>query len=170
MDKSNSKVSRQINSLSITRWLVSLMFLTVIILLASCGGSANSELDRNEKLWKSQKTTSYDFTLARSCFCPEDWRGPVNIQVRNGTVTSTKYVSNGQTATSEKFGNVDTVEELFAVIRDAYEGKGNFDQKAETVEVTYHPDRGYPLTIYIDVSQMIADEEQGYTVEELVTK
>ncbi len=170
MDKSNGKVSRQINSLSITRWFVPFIALTALILLTSCGGSANSELDRNEKLWKSQNITSYDFTLSRNCFCPEDWRGPVNIQVRNGTVTSTKYVSNGQTATSEKFGDVDTIEELFNTIRDAYEGRGNFEQKAETVTVTYHPDKGYPLTIYIDVSQMIADEEQGFTVENLVTR
>lgn len=170
MDKSNRKVSRQKKTRLITRWLVSFSALTVLILLTSCGGSANSELDRNEKLWKSQNITSYDFTLTRSCFCPEDWRGPVNIQVRNGTVTSTKYVSNGQAATPEKFGDVDTIEELFAVIRDAYEGKNTFDQKAETVEVTYHPQMGYPLTIYIDVSTMIADEEQGYTVEGFVVR
>ncbi len=41
-------------------------------------------------------------------------------------------------------------------------------RKIETVNVTYHPEKGYPLTIYIDVSTMMADEEQGYTVEELV--
>ena len=170
MDKSKGKLRGQISRIPLAKWLLSLMFLVALILSNSCGGSANSELDRNEKLWKSQNITSYDFTLARSCFCPEDWRGPVNIQVRNGMVTSTKYVSNGQTATSEKLGDVDTIEELFAVIRDAYEGKNTFDQKAETVEVTYHPQMGYPLTIYIDVSTTIADEEQGYTVEELVRK
>ena len=170
MDKSNGKVSRQIKTRSITRWFVPFAALAVLIFLASCGGSANSELNRNEKLWKSQNITSYDFTLTRSCFCPEDWRGPVNIQVRNGTVTSTKYVSNGQTATSEKFGDVDTIEELFAVIRDAYEGKNTFDQKAETVEVTYHPQMGYPLTIFIDVSTQIADEEQGYTIENFAAR
>jgi len=170
MDKSKGKLRGQINRIPFAKVLLSLAFLLALILSYSCGGSADSELERNEKLWKSQNITSYDFTLARSCFCPEDWRGPVNIQVRNGAVTSVTYVSNGQTATSEKFGDVDTVEELFAVIRDAYEGKNTFDQKAETVQVTYHPQMGYPLTIYIDVSTMIADEEQGYTIEELVRK
>ena len=170
MDKSKGKLRGQISRIPLVKRTLPLMFLLALILSNSCGGSADSELDRNEKLWKSQNVTSYDFTLARNCFCPEDWRGPVNIQVRNGTPASVTYVSNGQTATSEKFGDVDTIEELFAVIRDAYEGKSTFDQKAETVQVTYHPQMGYPLTIYIDVSTMIADEEQGYTIEELVRK
>jgi hypothetical protein len=168
MDKGNSKVHKQMISGSILKWLISSLLLAIIVLSSACGSSANGELTRNEKLWQSQNLTSYDFTLERQCFCPEDWRGPVNITVRNGKVTSVTYVSNGQTATAEKFGDVDTIEELFSVIRDAYEGKNSFDQKAETVNVTYHPEMGYPLTIYIDVSQMMADEEQGYTVEDLV--
>jgi len=170
MDKSNGKIRRQITSAIISKWLLYGLFLAVIVLSSSCGSSANSELERNEKLWQSQNLTSYDFTLERQCFCPEDWRGPVNITVRNGKVTSLVYVSNGQTATADKFGDVDTIDELFDVIRDAYEGKNTFDQKAETVNVTYHPEMGYPLTIYIDVSQMMADEEQGYTVENLVRR
>jgi hypothetical protein len=168
MDKGNGKLQRQVNSTLISKWLFSGLLLAVIVLSSSCGTTANSELERNEKLWQSQNLTSYDFTLERQCFCPEDWRGPVNISVRNGEVTSVTYVSNGQTATAEKFGDVDTIDELFNVIRDAYEGRNTFDEKAETVNVTYHAEMGYPLTIYIDVSQMIADEEQGYTVEELV--
>ena len=168
MDKGNGKVFRKISGTAISKWLFPILLLAVMVLSSSCGTTANSELERNEKLWQSQNLTSYDFTLERQCFCPEDWRGPVDITVRNGKVTSVTYVSNGQTATAEKFGDVDTIDELFGVIRDAYEGKNTFDQKAETVNVTYHPEMGYPLTIYIDVSQMMADEEQGYTIEELV--
>jgi hypothetical protein len=29
---------------------------------------------------------------------------------------------------------------------------------------------GYPVTLYIDVSQQMADEEQGYTVTDLVAR
>jgi hypothetical protein len=168
MGKSNGKVPGKITRASVSKSLFSILLLTMVILASSCGSPANSELERNEKLWQSQNLTSYNFTLERQCFCPEDWRGPVSIQVRNGEVVSTTYVSNGQTVDAEKFGDVDTIEELFDVIRDAYEGKNTFDQKAETVNVTYHSEMGYPLTILIDISTMIADEEQGYTVEELV--
>jgi hypothetical protein len=65
---------------------------------------------------------------------------------------------------------VNTIDKLFAIIRDAYAGRNTFEKKADTVNVTYHAQRGYPLTIYIDVSATIADEEQGYTVEELVVR
>lgn len=168
MDKGNGKLQRQVNHNTITKWLASALLLAIIILSSSCGSSTNSELERNEKLWQSQNLTNYDFTLERQCFCPEDWRGPVNIQVRGGKATSVTYPSTGATAGAEKFGDVGTIEKLFGIIRDAYEGKNAFEQKAETVNVTYHPEKGYPLTILIDVSTMIADEEQGYTVEELV--
>jgi hypothetical protein len=170
MDKGNSNIRRQVSRASVTKWLLSSLLFVIIILGSACGSSADSELERNEKLWQSQNLTNYDFTMERQCFCPTDWRGPVNITVRNGKVTSVTYVSNGQTADTEKFGDVDTIEELFGIIRDAYEGKNSFEQKAETVNVTYHPEKGYPLTILIDVSTMIADEEQGYTVEELVAR
>ena len=137
--------------------------------LASCNPGdtpAQSELDRNEELWRSQKITSYAFELERQCFCPEDVRGPVDIIVRDGKPASITYVSTGKPAT-ELFGTLDTIDELFSLIRDAYEGRNFFDQKAENVQVTYHPDLGYPLTVFIDVSQTIADEEQGYTVKAL---
>lgn len=170
MDKSNGRIPKRVTHILTTKWVLSIFLFLLVILVSSCGSSANSELERNEKLWKEQDLTSYDFTLTRQCFCPEDWRGPVNIAVRNSQATSVTYVSNGQVATTEKFSDVDTVEKLFGVLRDAYEGKNTFDQKAKTVNVTYHPEMGYPLTIYIDVSEMIADEEQGYTIENLVVK
>jgi len=148
------------------------LLLVTAILASSCSSptAEELELERNEKLWQSQNITNYDFTLERQCFCSADWRGPVNIQVRNGVVISVIYVSTGETVDPEIFNNADTIEELFGIIRDAYEEKNTFNQKAEMVNVTYHPEMGYPLTIFIDVSKMIADEEQGYTVEELVAR
>ena len=88
----------------------------------------------------------------------------------NGKVISVTQVSSGQTAEPDRFGDVDTIEKLFVIIRDAYKGTGIFEQNAETVNVTYHPEMGYPLTIYIDVSSLMADEEQGFTVAQLVQK
>jgi hypothetical protein len=56
------------------------------------------------------------------------------------------------------------------ILENAYKGKNDFDQKAHTVNVTYNPDLGYPTDLYIDVSQLIADEEVGYTVTNLVVR
>ena len=140
---------------------------------ASCSSSIPQELTANENLWKNQKLTNYDFTVERQAFAPEEWRGPVNIQVRNGMAISVTYTSDGSEVTGGKFDNADTIDKLFIMLKDAYNGKGEFvqfGQKADTVNVTYDAQRGYPVSIYIDVSQMIADEEQGYAVTNFVKR
>ena len=152
------------------RYLIPLFVLFTLPAVLSCTGAVPGELTENEQLWKAQGLSTYDFTVARSCFCPEDWRGPVNVQVRNGVPVSETYVSDGTEVTEGKFDNADTIEELFAMLKDAYSGTGDFNQKAESITVTYDPKMGYPSDFFIDVSQMIADEEQGYTVTNLVAQ
>jgi hypothetical protein len=136
----------------------------------SCTSSVPRELTDNEKLWKNQELENYDFTLERQCFCPEDWRGPVTIEVRNGTAVSVTYLSDGTNVTEGKFDEVDTIDKLFTLLSNAFSGKGDFDQQADSVEVTYDEQMGYPVTLYIDVSQLMADEEQGYTVTNLIAR
>jgi len=65
---------------------------------------------------------------------------------------------------TQLFGDIDTIDELFQQLRDVYQGKSTFGQKAERVDVTYDSTYGYPSDIFIDVSTLIADEEQGWTV------
>ena len=138
--------------------------------VVSCTSSIPEELTTSEKLWKDQGLRNYDFTLERQCFCPEDWRGPVNIQVRNGATVFVTYVSSGAAVTEGKFDNADTIDKLFTMLKNAYVGKGDFEQKADTINVTYNAQMGYPSTFFIDVSQTMADEEQGYTVTNLVAR
>jgi len=154
----------------LNHFFLSVFMILLLLAAVSCTSSATQELTNNEKLWKDQGLRNYDFTLQRDCFCPEDWRGPVNIQVRNGVAVSVTYVSSGAVVTEGKFDKADTIEKLFAILKNAYEGKGDFEQKAETVNVTYNVQMGYPTTFYIDVSQTIADEEQGYTVTNLIER
>jgi hypothetical protein len=165
MDKGNSILLNQL-----TRFLLPALILLTLLATASCTSSFPQELTTSENLWKDQGLRSYDFTLERQCFCPEDWRGPVNIQVRNGATVSVTYVSSGAAVTEDKFDNADTIDKLFTMLKNAYAGKGDFEQKADTVNVIYNAQMGYPTTFFIDVSQTIADEEQGYTVTNLVAR
>ena len=165
IDKENCKLRKQ----PILLLFLSLIFLTLFGAV-SCASSVPQELTASEKLWKEQGLKDYDFTLERQAFAPEDWRGPVNIQVRNGVAVSVTYVSSGAAVTEGKFDNADTIDKLFTMLKNAYAGKGDFEQKAYSIEVTYNPQMGYPTTFFIDVSQMIADEEQGYTVTNLVVR
>ena len=165
MDKGYSTLRKQL-----TRFLLPLIILLTLVTVVSCTTSVPQELTSSEKLWKEQGLRNYDFTLERQAFTPEDWRGPVNIQVRNGVAVSVTYVSSGTAVTEGKFDNADTIDKLFTMLKNAYAGKGNFEQKAYSIEVTYNPQMGYHTTFFIDVSQMIADEEQGYTVTNLVVR
>jgi len=145
-----------------------ILFLILIIglagaSLAACAG-VPEQLTTAEQLWQDQNLTNYDFTLERQCFCPEEVRGPVNVQVRDGVAVSIIYVSTGQAVNGGAFDNADTMEKLFTILKDGYTGKGEFNRKADTITVTYDPDRGYPQTFFIDISEQIADEENGYTV------
>jgi hypothetical protein len=148
----------------LSRFLIPVLALLTVFVAISCASSVPQELTAGEKLWKDHGLKNYDFTIERQCFCPEDWRGPVNIQVRNGAAVSVTYVSDGTAVTEGKFDNADTIDKLFTMLKNAYAGKGDFEQKADTINVAYDAQIGYPTTFWIDVSQMMADEEQGYAV------
>ena len=164
-DKRKGKPKKQLTYLFI------LTSLLVILLGAiSCSKSIPQELITSEELWKDQRLSDYDFTLERQCFCPEDWRGPVDIQVRDGTAVLVAYVGTGLPVTEGKFDNADTIDKLFTILKDAYTGQGEFNQKADSINVTYNTQMGYPATFFIDVSKTIADEEQGYTVTKLIAQ
>jgi major membrane immunogen (membrane-anchored lipoprotein) len=154
--------------------ITGLIVVIATIVLTSCNnqgaGPIPQALTTNEKLWEDQGLSNYDFSLERQAFAPEDWRGPVNIQVRNGVAVSVTYVSSGATVTEGKFDNADTIDKLFTMLKNAYTGEGDFEQKADTINVTYNAQMGYPTNFYIDVSQTIADEEQGYTVTNFVAR
>ena len=165
IDKGNRTLWKQL-----TRFLLPALILLTLFGAVSCASSVPQELTASEKLWKDQGLRNYDFTLERQCFCPEDWRGPVNIQVRNGVTVSITYVSSGAAVTEGKFDNADTIDKLFTMLKNAYAGKGDFEQKADTINVTYNTQMGYPTIFFIDVSQIMADEEQGYTVTNLVAR
>ncbi len=114
------------------------------------------DLDAARQRWADAGLDAYRMTLQRSCFCPEDYRGPFEVTVRDGAVASARF--DGATVDPER---VVTVDGLFGLIEDAYE------RGAERVDVTFDPELGYPTELYIDVSSQMADEEVGYTVSDL---
>jgi hypothetical protein len=52
-----------------------------------------------------------------------------------------------------------TIDELFDRLANA------FARDAALINVTWDAERGYPRTAYIDISELIADEEQGWSIE-----
>jgi hypothetical protein len=110
-------------------------------------GSAQQQLDGARQRWQTAQIHDYRFTVERLCFCPPPARGPVTIVVRNDTPL----------APPAEFDQVATIPKLHAVVQQA------INDRVERLTVSYDA-RGVPLSIAIDVSSMIADEETAYTV------
>ena len=123
--------------------------------------SSTSQLQRNKQLWAKQNISNYRFTLHRSCFCSFETMQPVNIEVRNGQVTSIVPAINGVPFNRENVKMHDSIPKLFQVIEDA------IAREAEGLSVTYHPTLGYPTKISIDYDQLMVDEEISLTIENL---
>lgn len=121
--------------------------------------SSTSQLQRNKQLWAKQNISNYRFTLCQSYFCSSETTQPVNIEVRNGQVTSIVPAINGVPLNREDFTNIDSIAKLFDVVEDA------IAREAEDLSVTYHPTLGYPTKIAIDYDAWTVHEEISITVE-----
>ena len=109
--------------------------------------------------WAAEGPDAYTMTQVRSCFCPEEYRGPYRVSVRGGTVT--RVERNGQTLPADR---ALTVEALFALIENANA------RPAERIDATYDARLGYPTSVSIDYDARIADEEVAYTVSDLMAE
>ena len=122
--------------------------------------SNTAQPETPQALWESQDIDSYHYTLQVGCFCPPEVREPVIIEVVNGEVASITYAVDGTAANPEFFEQYNTVDKLFTVINDAEA------QDPARSEITYDETYGVPLSVTIDLSEQIADEEIYLTVSD----
>jgi len=122
-------------------------------------GGPEGELDKNQAQWAALSLTSYEYVLRRGCFCLPAVIGPVRVRVEEGAVTQRTYVDVTEPVPSELGELFPPVDGLFDILADAYE------RDAHRVDVTYDPESGVPLDVFIDYVENIADEELGFTVQ-----
>ncbi len=138
-----------------------MMNLTLLFLFW-CTACSKSELimeaKNQEKTWNEKNITNYSYSLRVNCFCTTERVGPHLIKVVNSKIVSV----NGQPYNPEVTGTLPTVTELFEII------KLKLSQKPYQQNIEYHPELGYPTSVYFDMDQRIADEETGYIIENLV--
>jgi len=151
----------------VTRTIFSLLFASVLLgLLFTCGCSdpysgAKQLLKENEEKWIEQSklfNRDYTYTLQINCFCPTDITSPVVMMVLDGQTDSIVYQSDGQPATNAVFDDINTIEDLFAIIRDA------INEKVDKLTVEYDANLGYPKAISIDPMENAVDEERAYSI------
>jgi hypothetical protein len=118
----------------------------------------DDDLAANRQRWQAQNVENYRFTYTRQCFCPPQARGPFEVTVRDGKVESVIYQGEGEPM-ERPLAEYQTVEDLFAVLADAY------DRGAASVRASYDAETGQPSEFFIDYDEQQADEEVGFTVE-----
>ena len=143
-----------------------LVLLTLSVCASGCdvvglGDGGEGELERNRERWVALSVTSYEYVVSRRCLCPPSFLGPVRVRVEDGVVTQRTYVNPGDPIPGEPGEAFPSVDGLFDALADAYE------RDAHSVEVTYDPETGVPLDIYIDYEENTADEELGFEVSTL---
>ena len=135
----------------------------LVFLFFSCEKLDNSgpnltrmELSTAMEKWDNKNFNNYEYTLDVSCYCI--YEGPNNIEIKNNVL----FRVNGKSVTLEQLQNeywdVKTIEQLFNII----------DSKLEddpfSYSLQFDKNYGYPIVIYFDMDEMIADEEISYTI------
>ena len=64
----------------------------------------------------------------------------------------------GEVPDPERFGPVG---ELFEFLQNA------IGRDAARIDATFHPELGYPVEVFVDFDELLADEELGFTVRSL---
>ena len=107
-----------------------------------------------EEKWKAKEIINYDYTLQISCFCIREYTLPKRIEVRDNQVVSVE----GLPFEYLNDPSYRTIDEFF----DYIQTQRTLNPVVETIE--YDKEYGFPSYIYFDISEMIADEEIGYTL------
>jgi hypothetical protein len=140
-----------------------IVFLLTVVILAGCSKDSPSlSYAEYEARWKSKQFTNYTMVQSLKCFCPNGGQ-KVTVVVQNNLITDVRD-QNGQRLPVDSQKSYKTVDELFAIIRSVDPAK------VATLNVLYDKNLGYPTTLYVDVNKQIADEEYGYSVENLQPK
>ena len=142
------------------------LVLALILLAVACTSltEAGSELASARRRWRQVGPPSYEVTVGHGCFCTPDVTRPVVVTVTNGQVVRRRYADDGTDVDARWAEAFPTVDGLFAIIIDAY------DRDAASVNASYHPYWGYPVSIGIDYVAQMADDEAFYQAEGLVPR
>lgn len=140
--------------------------LAAAILLTGCRSATGLAGERLElasarALWQGERPPSYRYHFRNECGeCLPEWRRPVIIRVRSGTID---LVTDAETGVAPAFErDWPTVDSLFAVVEHAIE------QRAAVLTVEYDRALGYPTLISVDYSRAVVDDEFALVARELV--
>ncbi|MEP1445871.1 MAG: DUF6174 domain-containing protein [Paraglaciecola sp.] len=139
--------------------------LAVVANLAGCNGSSDkvevaqvtsiSETDQEllqsaKAKWESQSGQFYTIESQRFCECSAEVSSQIEISVSDDVVLSAFYVASKDAVSNEVQQEIQTVDDLFALIEKAIADEVSID-------VTYNEEFGYPESAKIDLEQLAVD-------------
>jgi hypothetical protein len=137
--------------------LAALALTGCLVFVAPDDPSAIRDLVAARAQWNVEGTTTYTMRGSAQCFCVMGGR-EVNVAVTNGQVTRVTDAVTNAVLPSEIAAPYRSVEGLFDIIDEAIR------TNVHRLEVTYDPKRGFPVRLWIDRSDRIADEEYGFNM------
>lgn len=134
------------------------------LLLTACAGTGKdaepvSSLAEALSVWQSQAVAGYEVTIKQTCFCPPDLLQPMRVTVREGKVIDIEGLEQPLNHPEVLDERRLTVEGLFSLIADSSES-------ASKLVVQYDQQYGFPVTLEIDGSPFIADDEFSYRLSD----
>lgn len=144
------------------------MVLAISPLAAACSNNESSQapatstdvLNSNYALWISQNITDYSFTLQISMFIGGSGNR-ISIDIHDGVAQNYDQVSDAPAYLPDWIiEGYDTIDKLFANIKDAYESQ------ADSIAVSYDTEFGFPSQAAVDPVAEVLDEQWGFTVSD----
>ena len=107
---------------------------------------------------------NYQFNFRWICFCALKSMEPVNITVRENRIDNAAFVERDVPGAIEDIEDYRTIDGLFDLLQEG------IDKNAHIISAHYHSELGYPIDVWIDYDEAIADEELGFEIDSLVVE
>ncbi len=114
------------------------------------------DLQMAKELWTQRGLANYSFELRFNCLCSEEYRGPFEITVVDGMISSATW--NGDTVTQDV--GLMTIEQAFEAIATAIEDR-------VSINVTYDDATGAPLRADLDLEAIAVDGGLSFSIDQL---
>lgn len=143
---------------------IMVLFIAIImIVITGCDESLSEEeltlqdararwngLQNASTTWHGQVGRYYTIQSQRICFCVPEMSAAMMLSVFNNTLLSARDIYKDEAVSSNIKQHIKTVDGVFALIQKAIDDK-------VTIDVTYHPEYGYPESTRLDVEALALD-------------
>lgn len=138
-----------------------ILLLVTTTLLGSCAGAGiESGLAESRELWDAAGLAAYEYELTLDCFCPPAVTGPFHVSVVAGRSVEVARIDSDDDSVALEEVLDGTIEAMFQFV------ESNAD--ADLIEVKYDEVLGYPITVIVDPSEEVLDDEISIEVVDFV--